>query len=83
APNGASYPNESVFEEIIPNEKIVLRHVCAPHFVLTITLTTCDGGTHLVWEQEFESVELAAKMRKLSTAANEENLDRLEALLGG
>ncbi|RYG64592.1 polyketide cyclase, partial [bacterium] len=39
APNGASYPNESVFEEIIPNEKIVLRHVCAPHFVLTITLT--------------------------------------------
>lgn len=80
APNGASYPNESVFREITP-ERIVIEHVVKPWYRLTVTLTPQDGGTHLAWVQEFESPEFAARMRSLSEPANEQNLDRLEALL--
>jgi uncharacterized protein YndB with AHSA1/START domain len=80
-PNGASYANESVFREIQPDARIVIEHVVEPWFRLTVTLTPRGDGTHLAWVQEFESPELAAKMRRLSETANEQNLDRLQALL--
>lgn len=86
APNGASYPNESFFREIQPDNKIVIEHVVNPWFLLTITLTTRQDEalgqqTHLSWVQEFESPECAAKMRQLSGAANEQVLNRLESVL--
>jgi hypothetical protein len=37
--------------------------------------------THLSWIQEFESPEVASKMRRITDTANEQNLDRLQALL--
>jgi uncharacterized protein YndB with AHSA1/START domain len=82
-PNGASYANESVFREIEPDVRIVIEHVVEPWFVLTVTLTPREDGTHLAWVQEFETPEIAAKMRRLSQTANEQNLDRLQALLAG
>jgi uncharacterized protein YndB with AHSA1/START domain len=83
APNGANYPNESVFQEVLPDEKIVIRHVSPPQFTLTVTPTARDGGTHLAWVQEFDTAEMAAKIRPLSQSANEENLNRLQAVLAG
>lgn len=80
-PNGASYPNESVFREIEPDTRIVIEHVVKPWYRLTVTLTPRGGETHLSWVQEFESPEMAAKMRRISEPANEQNLDRLQALL--
>lgn len=80
-PNGASYPNESVFREIRPDARIVVEHVVKPWYTLTVTLTPRGGQTHLAWVQEFESPEAAARMRSLSTTANEQVLDRLQALL--
>ena len=85
-PNGANYPNESVFREIVPDTRIVIEHVVKPWFTLTVTLTargdeTHGEQTHLAWVQEFESPEVAAKMRPLSGTANEQVLDRLQALL--
>ncbi len=82
-PNGAAYPNESVFREIRPDARIVVEHVVKPWYGLTVTLTARGDRTHLAWVQEFESPELAARMRRLSETANEQNLDRLEALLAG
>jgi uncharacterized protein YndB with AHSA1/START domain len=81
-PNGANYPNECVFREIQPDHRIVIEHVCQPLFTLTVTLTPRGDQTHLSWHQEFESPEVAAKLRSLCTPANEENLDRLQSLLG-
>jgi uncharacterized protein YndB with AHSA1/START domain len=78
APNGAHYPNESVFREIQPDRRIVIEHVVQPLFTLTVTLTPRGDQTHLSWVQEFESAEVAAKMRALAATANEQNLDRLE-----
>ena len=85
-PNGANYPNECVFREIRPNTRIVIEHVVKPWYTLTVTLTargdqTRGEQTHLSWVQEFESPEVAAKMRPLSATANEQVLDRLQALV--
>ena len=82
-PNGANYPSESVFREIEPETKIVIEHVSQPRFTLTVTLTARGDKTHLAWDQEFESPEVAARMRSLCEPANEQNLDRLESLLAG
>jgi uncharacterized protein YndB with AHSA1/START domain len=82
-PNGANYANGSVFREIETNSRIVIEHLVKPWYRLTVMLTARDEQTHLAWEQEFETPEVAAKMRRLSEPANEQNLDRLEALLAG
>ena len=66
-PNGANYPNESVFREIKPDTKIVIEHVSQPRFTLTVTLTARGDKTHLDWIQEFESPEVAAQLRPLRT----------------
>ena len=79
--NGGNYPNESVFREIEPHRKIVIEHVVRPWYLLTVTLTARGDKTHLTWVQEFESPEAAMKLRRVVDTANEENLDRLEALL--
>lgn len=80
-PKGADYPNESVFREIQPGTRIVIEHIVKPWYRLTVVLTARGDGTHLAWDQEFESPEVAARIRPLAAAANEENLDRLRALL--
>jgi uncharacterized protein YndB with AHSA1/START domain len=79
--NGASYPNESVFREIELDARIVIEHVVKPWYRLTVTLADHGGETHLAWVQEFESPEAAAKMRRITEPANEQNLDRLQSLL--
>lgn len=81
-PNG-NYPNESIFREIQPNTRLVIEHVVKPWYGLTVTLTPRGEQTHLAWDQEFDSPEMAAKMRPLSTTANEQVLDRLQAVLAG
>jgi len=80
-PNGANYPNENVFREIQPHSKIVIEHVGTPWYRLTVTLSAHGDQTHLSWFQEFQSPEFAAKMRPICQTANEQNLDRLEAIL--
>jgi len=80
-PNGANYANESVFREIQPDSKIVIEHVSAPWFTLTVTLTPRGEQMHLRWDQQFESADVAERMRPLCKAANEQNLDRLQAVL--
>jgi uncharacterized protein YndB with AHSA1/START domain len=78
---GTNYPNESVFKEIIPESRIVIEHVCQPWFTLTITLVPKGNQTHLDWAQEFESPEVAQKILSLIGDANEQNLNRMEAVL--
>src|SRR5436190_3386350 len=62
-PNGANYANESVFGEIQAGSRIVIEHVSAPRFTLTVTLTPRGEHTHLRWDQQFESAEMADRMR--------------------
>jgi len=79
-PNGVDYPNKSEFVEIAP-ERIVLRHLCAPHFQLTATFEEVDGKTRLTWRQLFENAATFNAVKNIAVPANEQNLDRLEAQL--
>ena len=61
----------------------MIEHIVQPLFELTVTLTPRGDKTHLAWVQEFESPDVAAKLRHICEPANEQNLDRLESVLAG
>lgn len=81
--DGARYPNESVFTAMHPPSEIVIRHVSPPHFVLTVTLAPHTDGTAITWEQQFDDPAVATRVRPIVEPANEQNLDRLTAVLAG
>jgi uncharacterized protein YndB with AHSA1/START domain len=76
-PDGKHFRNQSVFEEIVPSSKVVVRHVSKPEHRLTITLVPSNGGTNVRWVQEFEDAETARRVERIVVPANEQNLDRL------
>ena len=81
-PNGGNYDNESVFVEIEEPVRIVLNHISPPHFQLTVDFEEAgDSMTRLVFQQLFETVEEYNKVKGFAVDANEENMDRLEAVL--
>jgi hypothetical protein len=80
-PDGATFANESVFEEIARPARLVIDHVCAPRFKLLVTLTRRGGMTELVWRMRHETAAQLEKLRPLITRANVENFDRLGRLL--
>jgi hypothetical protein len=48
---------------------------------LTITLTEADGQTRLDWRQAFDDPRVAAAVAPIVVPANEQNLNRLQAVL--
>jgi len=80
-PDGQDYPNEMIFEDIAAPHKIVMRHSVEPHFTLTVTIEDNKDGAILHWHQEFDSEEVANNMAHIVKPANEQNLDKLAALV--
>ncbi|MFT3847611.1 MAG: SRPBCC domain-containing protein [Propionivibrio sp.] len=80
-PDGKSYANESVFTELAPGRCVVIEHVCAPRFVLTVALAPAAGGTRVSWMQVFADAETARAVERIVGPANEQNLDRLTQVL--
>lgn len=82
-PDGADYPNKNVFLEIVEPERIVFEHVFPPVFQMTITFERLAqaGKTRFGFRMLFESAEVCEKLRGICVPANEQNFDRLEALL--
>ncbi|HYF36640.1 MAG TPA: SRPBCC family protein [Prosthecobacter sp.] len=80
-PNGSNHPNESVFLKLDPPSTLVIQHLSPPHFILTISLAAHPGGTEISWAQVFESSAVAAAIGHIVEPANEQNLDRLQAVL--
>ncbi|MFD1176492.1 SRPBCC family protein [Paenibacillus puldeungensis] len=80
-PNGVDYPNHSVFEEIVPLERIVIRHLNTPEFLLTATFEGIDGVTKVTWRQQFMKSAAFNQAKSFLAEANEQNLDRLNDLL--
>ncbi len=81
-PDGQNYPNRAQFQ-VLDSDRIVIRHVNAPLFTLTVHLRSADGGTQLEWLQAFDDPKVADAVRAICEPANEQNLDRLAALLEG
>ena len=80
-PEGGHYPNESVFVDVVPGERLVLNHISSPRFVMTISLEEFGGKTKLGWRQVFVTAEECDRVAKSAIEANEQNLDRLSALV--
>ena len=80
-PDGARYENESQFLEISAPRRIVLRHLSRPGFRMTITVADEPAGTRVTWRMEFATAEECAQVSRYAVDANEQNFDRLAALL--
>ena len=80
-PEGQDFRNESVFREISEPSRIVIEHLSPPRFVLEIALSEAGEGALLSWTQRFETAEMRDKIARFAGNANEENLDRLGAVL--
>ena len=78
-PDGKSYPNESRFVRLIPDQVFEIEHLNGHHFILTIELTPTEGGTEITWRQTFDSIAHYERMADFVASANEQNLDRLAA----
>ena len=78
-PDGANYPNDNVFGEIVRLQKVVIEHPMQPIFRLTIELAPTKIGTLVSWAQAFESEEVARQIEHIVVPANDENLQRLKA----
>ncbi len=80
-PDGSEYAMTKRFEEVVPGERVVLRHVQEGHgFTMQMAFADEGGGTRLTWRMAFDALE--EEVRRIVTGANEENLDRLQAELG-
>ncbi len=77
SPDGINYPNESEFLEIVPVEKVVIRHICEPFFTLTIQIEETKNGSKVSWIHEFDNEDIAEMVAHIVIPANEQNLDRL------
>ena len=80
-PDGSDYANRCVFSALEPGRRVVIEHVCAPLFTLTVTLEPAADGTDLHWHQDFHDPAVAAGVAAVCGPANEQNLDRLHAEL--
>ncbi len=81
APDGAGFPNHSVFRDIKPQERIVFDHLSGPLFQVTATFADQDGGTLLSFRMRFGSVEECEAIKRYALEGNEQVFDRLVALL--
>ncbi|MFM1650544.1 SRPBCC family protein [Brevibacillus sp. B_LB10_24] len=80
-PDGVDYKNKSIFDEIVPPERIVFRHVSGPKFQVTATFENLDGKTRITYRMRFETAAEFDKVKTYAAEGNEQNFDRLEELL--
>jgi len=81
-PDGTDYANESVFAEVAAPARLVFDHLSGHHFRMTITLDAVnDSSTRVGWLQVFDSAAERARIAAFVVPANEQNLDRLAALV--
>ena len=57
-PDGRDYQNEVVYVEIAESERLVYKHVSAPHFQMTVTFADDGGKTRITAQMLFETAEL-------------------------
>ena len=83
APDGSDHRMVKEFVEIVPLERIVVQHIepLEHRFKMTMSFLDEPGGTRLTWRMAFESAEEDARVRPFVLEANEQNFDRLAALL--
>ncbi|WP_336776176.1 SRPBCC family protein [Paenibacillus sp. MMO-58] len=80
-PNGVDYANHNVFEEIVPLERIVLKHMSNPEFRVTAIFEDLDGRARLTFRQLFMDKKTFEAVKAYAADGNEQNFDRLNLVL--
>lgn len=81
-PDGKNYPNESQFVSITPLRKLVFNHITPPRFQVIASFEKAgDHATLLTFTMIFDTADTRQKLAAIVVPANEENFDRLEAVL--
>ncbi|MBE9584677.1 SRPBCC family protein [Mucilaginibacter sp. JRF] len=82
SPDGQDFYNVSKFEQVIPPELIVYKHLDPLHvFTGSLALDYSNGKTRVVFKMVFESDDEYNKVKDFIIPANEQNFDRLEKVL--
>ncbi len=78
-PEGANYPNRSVFKEIVPFKKIVFEHF-NPHFMTTVVFESKGDETLIEWSLLFDTAEMHDIVVKAHKAdeGQKQNMEKLE-----
>ena len=81
-PDGKTYPNRSVFQEIIPGQMIRFRHL-HPDFTATILFESMGEQTRLDWHMLFDTRESFEQVVKVFRADEglKQNIAKLEGHL--
>jgi uncharacterized protein YndB with AHSA1/START domain len=83
-PDKGNYENDVVFLKIEKPTLIAWDRISQPIFRTVATFDeTADGNTRLFFRMQFESKEACDKIRSFAPEKNEENFDKLEAVLTG
>lgn len=83
-PNGQNYLNECVFIGVEKPAFVAWHHHSAPYFQGVVTFQKVEGGkTKIIYRMIFKSAELCAQLKSFILEKNEENFERLEAVLAG
>ena len=84
-PDGTEHPNESEFAAIERPSRIVVLHLGPVHpFELTMTFTArAEASTEVEWRMAMERTPQNEQFAPFFSTANEQNFDRLAAVLGG
>jgi uncharacterized protein YndB with AHSA1/START domain len=81
-PDGADYPNHSVFRVIRAPERIVFDHLSTHQFRVTADFEAAGPDqTRLTFRMQFETVAECDRVKVFAVECNEQNFDRLSALL--
>lgn len=81
-PDGKTYPNRSVFVEIVPHKKIVMQHF-NPNYLATVIFESRENETLLEWTMQFDTTELFETVVKVFKADEglKQNVERLVAYI--
>jgi uncharacterized protein YndB with AHSA1/START domain len=83
-PEKGNYRNECEFTEIEPPRLIAWKRHSKPLFRVVATFeAVADDKTNIVFRQIFDSAAECNKVKPFAVEKNEENFDKLEAVLRG
>lgn len=81
-PDGTNFPNRSVYQEVIPFNKIVFEHF-NPHFITTVLFEDQGEKTRIDWKMLFDTAEMRETIVKVHKAdeGQRQNIERLNKYL--
>lgn len=81
-PDGIDYDNECEFIEVEKPSKLSWNHLSEPPFQVTVTFDEVSkGSAKVTFRMLFNTAAECETIKKYALAANEQNMEKLEALL--